>query len=128
MGLALFVGRKRILKTKVRIGISTVPLPGGRLSLQSTDSQQVVRGFHDMRREFGTRQAAEAGFVQPSNHLHPPKDFFDPFPSALTERIARMPGGASIQARRVTVRDLGNRGEDVSAAYVLHFLRLYGFD
>ena len=68
------------------------------MSLPPTDPQKGVRGPDAVRLELGARQASEAGLVQAPKRLHPPKNFLDPVPDTLTERIAPVPGGVPIQA------------------------------
>src|SRR4249919_2750666 len=45
--------------------------------------------------------------AQPTDRLHPAEDLLDQFPFALTDRIARMTGGALVDARAdILLRDM----------------------
>src|SRR5207237_900878 len=62
--------------------------------------------------------AAVAELAQPADRLHPAEDLFNPFPRALTDRVARMTCRARIE--RATVLLLRDVGRGRKRAQRLH--------
>src|SRR6267154_4888030 len=67
---------------------------------QLRHAQQVVGGGGQRRMQCDARGADEARLAQPAVSLEPTEDLFDPLAFALTDRVARVPRGSRIQARR----------------------------
>ncbi len=69
----------------------------GRDQSESTQPQQVVRGPHEQRVQFGARAAHEPTLAQAADRLRPAPDFLNQLPPALAQGIAAMAGGPAIE-------------------------------
>src|SRR5256885_257675 len=63
---------------------------------QPDQSDQVVRGRHQVAREVHPLQTAKARLAERAHRFHPAKDLFNAFPFSLTDRIARPTSGPPI--------------------------------
>src|SRR6476646_3960911 len=69
--------------------------------LQCAHPYQVVDCRGEQKLPVHPTSAAVTELTQPADRLHPAEDFFNPFPGALADRVARMPRRARIE--RATV-------------------------
>src|SRR3990167_2720589 len=75
---------------------------------QAAHSQQVIGTGHPVEGLLRPLDPSIACLPQAPDRLDPAKDLLDPFSNTLTDLVARVPGGALVQARRATALHLGN--------------------
>ena len=66
----------------------------------------VVRGGREGHDPIDQEAATMAQFAQTADRLHPPKHFLDQFAFLLTDRVARMVGGAPVNCAMFLLRDV----------------------
>src|SRR6266542_5611068 len=87
---------------------------------QLPHSHQVVSGCREDEDPVDTFGAAMPQLTQQAHRLQPTKDFFDPFALLLTDLIALMPRGATIDSRLAIAVVLGHVWRDLQFAQVVH--------
>src|SRR6516164_8020344 len=87
---------------------------------QTTQPQQIVGGTDEVGMQLHSGNAAKACAPQATPALHPAEDLLDPLALSLTDPVALMSRGASIQPRSVTSLDLRYVRTDATAAQKLH--------
>src|SRR3990172_1164574 len=82
---------------------------------QAAHPQQVIGTGHPVEGLLRPLDPSIARLPQAPDRLDPAKDLFDPFSNALTDLVARVPGGAPLQAGRATSLDLSNMRLNLAA-------------
>src|SRR5207342_2018792 len=86
--------------------------------LERAHADQVVRRRGQQKLPVHAASAAVAELAQTTHRLHSAEDLFNPFPRALADRVAWMPGRAGIE--RATVRLLRDVGRGVELSQRVH--------
>src|SRR5436190_10120421 len=89
-----------------------------RRRLERPHPDQVVGRRREQELPVHPTAAAVTELAQPADRLHPAEDLFNPFPRALTDRVARMTCRARIE--RATVLLLRDVGRGLEGAQRLH--------
>src|SRR5882762_2963206 len=83
---------------------------------QLRHAQQVVGGGSQRRMQCDARGADETRVAQPAVGLEPTEDLFDLLAFAPADRVASVPRGSCIQARRAPARDARHVRGDAALA------------